>query len=330
MSGAHAAAHRPALEIPRDRFPLAQLPTPVSEAARFRSAVGLACQLLIKRDDLLGFGFGGNKVRKMEYYAAAAVAADADTLISTGGVQSNHARVVAATAARLGMDAVLVTNGTPQAIPTANALLAQLFGAEHIYVEGRSDRERTMAGTVERLHSRGRAPFTIPLGASTPLGALGFVRAVDELVQQGVVPDVIVHSASSGGTCAGLAAGCALLDLPTRVVGISADEPESVLRRTIDDILAGLEIMLNQPGLALNAAGRCTLDASFVGAGYGIPTPAATEALRLMARTEAILLDPTYTAKAMAGLMDYARRSRIHAGETALFWHTGGQVGLFK
>lgn len=317
-------------QLPSGRIALADSPTPVSAVERFRTAAGIPCDLKLKRDDLLTFGFGGNKVRKMEFYASAAVDAGADVLVSTGGLQSNHARVVAATAARLGMRAVLITNGAQQAEPTANALLARLYGAEHVYVPGREERNPAMAAEVERLTAEGHRPYLVPLGASTPLGALGFVRAVEELRAQVGTPDVIVHAASSGGTCAGLVAGCDLLGMPTRIIGVSADEPEQELRQTVDDILAGLETLLGRPGLASRCAAQYAIDASFVGDGYGAPTPESTDAQRQLARTEAILLDQTYTAKAMAALMTYARDGRIPPTARAVFWHTGGQAGLFK
>src|SRR5262249_29583597 len=179
------------------------------------------------------FGFGGNKVRKLALVAAQAQAEGADTLITAGGVQSNHARATAAVAAKLGMRAVLVANGAPPEPPTANALLDRLLGAEVVYVETRAQRAPMMAQLADRRRAAGRRPFTIPIGASTALGALGFALAVAELVNEIAPPDVIVHSTSSGGTQAGLVAGCRLLGLPTRVSGVSADDSAASLSPTV-------------------------------------------------------------------------------------------------
>jgi 1-aminocyclopropane-1-carboxylate deaminase/D-cysteine desulfhydrase-like pyridoxal-dependent ACC family enzyme len=304
-------------------------PSPVHDLARLGAALGAGPRLLVKRDDAIPFGFGGNKVRKVAIVAAAAIAEGADTLLSVGGVQSNSARVVAAVAARMGLKCVLVLNGARPERLTANALIDGLLGAEVHYVESRADRAPTMARLAEGLRREGRRPYEIPLGASTPLGALGFARAIGELVQQGVVPDVIVHATSSGGTQAGLAAGCALHGLHTRVLGISADDPADSIRATVGDVIAGMGSLLGVDGRALLAAREIEVDDRHVGDGYGVPSTASREAADLMARHEAMFVDHTYTAKALAGLIHHVRQRTFAAGQTVLFWHTGGQVGLF-
>ncbi len=303
--------------------------TPVQELTRLRQTLGAGPTLLIKRDDAIPFGFGGNKVRKVALVAARAIAEGADTLLSVGGVQSNSARVVASAAARSGLGCILVANGAKPDRPTGNALLNTLLGAEVRYVATREARAPAMAAIAEELRRQGKRPFEIPLGASTPLGALGYVRAIGELVDQGVVPDLIVHSTSSGGTQAGLVAGCALYDLPTRVLGVSADEPVSSIQAQVRSIIEGMGDLLGVDGAALAAARPIEADAGFVGEGYGIPTDASREAIGLLARTEAIFLDPVYTSKAMAGLIAHLRRRAFPEGMTILFWHTGGQAGLF-
>jgi 1-aminocyclopropane-1-carboxylate deaminase/D-cysteine desulfhydrase-like pyridoxal-dependent ACC family enzyme len=279
----------------------------------------------VKRDDAIPFGFGGNKVRKLRLVGAQAIAEGADTLITTGGIQSNHARATASVAARLGLGCVLVANGATPPKPTANALLDRLLGADVRYVDRREDRAPEMDRIAADLRANGRRPFVIPLGASTPLGAAAFALAIGELLDQIPAPNVIVTSTSSGGTQAGLIAGCLLHGIATRVIGISADDPSASIAATIRGILDGLERLLDAPGAFADA--RIDVDDRFVGEGYGIPTRASAEALELAARTEALFLDPTYTAKAMAGLV-----ARLRAGElsgSVLFWHTGGQVGLF-
>lgn len=296
---------------------------------RLLQALGGGPRLFIKRDDAIPFGFGGNKVRKLALVAARAAADGADTLITAGGVQSNHARATAAAAAKLGMRAVLVANGGAPDRLTANALLDDLLGAQVVYVTSREARTPKMLEIAGRLENEGRRPFVIPIGASTPLGALGFALAMAELADQMPPPDVIVHSTSSGGTQAGLVVGCRLLGLPSRVVGISADDSSSSLQAQVGGIITGVADLLGiDPALLASGTG-IEVDDRFVGEGYGIPTDQSREAIRLAARTEAIFLDPTYTAKAMAGVIAYVRERRLQENQTVLFWHTGGQVGLF-
>jgi 1-aminocyclopropane-1-carboxylate deaminase/D-cysteine desulfhydrase-like pyridoxal-dependent ACC family enzyme len=321
--------HRSALErldsIPTLATGLA--PTPVEEMTRLRAALGSAPRLLVKRDDAIPAGFGGNKIRKLQIVAAQALADGADTLITTGGVQSNHARATAAVAAKLGLGCVLVANGVAPAKPTANALLDRLLGADVRYVASRDERAPAMERAASELRALGRRPFVIPLGASTPHGAAAYAKAVGELLTQIPAPDVIALSTSSGGTQAGVLAGCRLHGLTTRVVGISADDPSTAIAATIRRILNGLEqLVAAPPGLLADVT--IEVDDTFVGEGYGIPTEASIEAIELCARREAVFLDPTYTSKAMAGLIARIRRRELVSG-TILFWHTGGQVGLF-
>jgi 1-aminocyclopropane-1-carboxylate deaminase/D-cysteine desulfhydrase-like pyridoxal-dependent ACC family enzyme len=309
---------------------LAQYPTPVEEMARLRAAIGAGARLLVKRDDAIAFGFGGNKVRKIEMVAARAQADGADLLITTGGVQSNHCRVTAAAAARLGMRCVIVANGTPPARLSGNALLDSMYGAEVRYVGSRDDRAPAMEDAAATWRERGGRPFVIPLGASTPLGALGFVRAVGEMIDQlPDPPDYIFHSTSSGGTQAGLVAGCALHGIATRVIGISADETVAGIQATVSGIVAGIGGLLGIDGRMLAASCAIDADDRFIGEGYGVPSAASREAQALLGSTEALVVDHTYTAKALAGMIGWLREGRIPRDATALFWHTGGQVGIF-
>lgn len=310
-------------------LPFLPAPTIVEALPRLRALLGGGPKLFIKRDDAIPFGFGGNKVRKLALVAARAMADGADTLITAGGIQSNHARATAAAAAKLGLRAVLVANGEAPERLTANALLDNLLGAEVVYVASREDRAPMIMAIAERLRGEGRKPFAIPIGASTPLGALAFALAIAELVDQMPAPDVIVHSTSSGGTQAGLVAGCRLLGLQTRVVGISADDPSQSLQNQIRAIVSGIADLLKMDPGKLSKGTPLEVDDRFVGDGYGIPTDESREAIELAARTEAIFLDPTYTAKAMAGLIAYVRQQKFKENQTVLFWHTGGQVGLF-
>jgi 1-aminocyclopropane-1-carboxylate deaminase/D-cysteine desulfhydrase-like pyridoxal-dependent ACC family enzyme len=186
-----------------------------------------------------------------------------------------------------------------------------------------------MAELVARLREEGRRPFAIPIGASTPLGALGYAAAIAELLDQIPPPDLIVHSSSSGGTQAGLVAGCRLLGLPTRIVGVSADEPAPALQAQVRAIVSGIADLLVIDHETLSKGTAIEVDDRFVGGGYGVPTDASREAVALLARAEAVFLDPTYTAKAMAALIACVRQGKVVEGQTALFWHTGGQVALF-
>jgi 1-aminocyclopropane-1-carboxylate deaminase/D-cysteine desulfhydrase-like pyridoxal-dependent ACC family enzyme len=299
-------------------------PTPVEEMSRLRAVLGGrgVPRLFVKRDDAIPFGFGGNKVRKLEFAIAQAMAGGADTIVTLGGVQSNHARATAAASAKLGLKCVLIINGSPRDKPTANALLDRLLGAEIEYIPSRNERAEAEERVMHGLRDGGRMPFFLPLGASTPVGALGFVNAIGELVAQGTIPDVIVHACSSGGTQAGLVAGCALHGLKTRVIGVSADDPAADVASTVQRIIRGMD------GLESFDA-PIEVDDSRVGDGYGMPTDASREAQQLFARTEALFVDHTYTAKAAGALISYVRDRKFAPDETVLFWHTGGQVGLF-
>jgi 1-aminocyclopropane-1-carboxylate deaminase/D-cysteine desulfhydrase-like pyridoxal-dependent ACC family enzyme len=304
---------------------LAHYPTPIEELLRLRAALGGGPRLLIKRDDTISFALGG----KAEIYAARAQAEGADTLVTVGGLQSNHCRVTAAMAAKLGLKCLLVVNGARPERPFANTLLDLLLGAEIEYVASREERDPAMHAAAERLRSEGHRPLEIPLGASTPLGAVAFTRAIGEVLDQIAPPDVIVHSSSSAGTQAGLVAGCSLLGLHTRVIGISADEPAGELKARVKSLVAGIGDLLGTDGAALAAARPIEVDDRFVGPGYGIASPGSIEAQQLIARTEAIVVDHTYTAKALAGLIALVREHRFRNTDTVLFWHTGGQIGVF-
>ena len=308
-------------------IPFAPTPTVLEPLPRLSSVLGGGPGLLVKRDDALAFAFGGNKVRKASFVAARAQAEGADTLVTEGAIQSNHARVTAAAAVTLGMRAVLVVNGTPPPRATGNALLDRLLGADVVFVEARDKRTATMHQLADRLRREGRRPFEIPVGASTPLGALGYVLAVAELADQMPPPDVIVVATSSGGTQAGLTAGCRLLGWPTRIIGVSADEAAPATEARVRGLVNGIAALLDADPGPLSAP--ILVDDAFVGRGYGLPTDESREAIELVARTEALFLDPTYTAKAMAGLIAYVRQRRFTDRQTVLFWHTGGQVGLF-
>ena len=328
----HAAARQRLAELAARSVPVARHPTPVDELSRLRSVLagglppGTIPRLLVKRDDALPFAMGGNKVRKMRLLVRHAIDQGADTLVTMGGVQSNHARVTAAMAAASGLRSVLVLNGPAPDPPTGNALLQRMFGAEIVSVGTREERDPAMRKVARDLEKQGRHPYVVPLGGSTPEGALAYADAFAELLDQIDPPDVIIHSTSSGGTQAGLAAGAALFGAPPRLVGISADDPSAAITAIVGALVPAIGAITGAQSLAHDAV---EVDDTFVGGGYGVPTEASTQAMYLAARSEGLLLDPVYTAKAMAGLVARVRRGEYRADQTVLFWHTGGVPALF-
>jgi D-cysteine desulfhydrase family pyridoxal phosphate-dependent enzyme len=306
------------------RLDLGFCPTPIDEMPRLREALGGGPRLFIKHDDYTGLGFGGNKVRKLEYELAEARAQNADVVFTTGGVRSNHARVTAAACARLGLKCHLILNGAPSSHP-ASLFLDELYGATVQFVARREERTPELQRIAEELRRKGHRPYAIPLGASTPLGALGYVRAAQEIATCGRRFDAIFHSTSSGGTQAGLLAGLQLAASNTSVIGVSADDPAVEIAARVAAIVEGIGDLLGetfQPAIEV--------DAGFVGEGYGIPSQQGREAIALLARSEGVVLDPVYTAKAMASLIARVRAGRFSADQSVLFLHSGGQLALFS
>ncbi len=317
---------------PMDRFrrigrlEFGHYPTPVQEMARLRAYLGMKPRLWVKRDDWTGPGFGGNKVRKLEYYLSKALRQGYDVVLTCGAETSNHCRVTAALAAQCGLECHLILNPAAQGGQPASLFLDELFGARMHKVKDRTERAPELARLAGEMRAQGRRPMEIPLGASTPLGALGFVHAVSELQFQ---PEWICHSTSSGGTQAGLVAGLALFGMKeTRVLGVSADDPAAEIEETVRGIIAGIELDLEAPACSLQ--GEVRVDDRFTGPGYGIPSEESEEALRLLARLEGIVLDPVYSAKAFAGLLAGVREGAMAEARDVLFWHTGGQLALFS
>ncbi len=313
------------------RVSLAHLPTPLEEMPRLRQALGGGPRLLIKRDDQTGLATGGNKTRKLEFLVAEALAQDADTLLTTGGPQSNHCRQTAAAAAKVGLRCVLALSGEPPSRPqwNGNLLLCDLLGAEARWT-GDRDRDAALAQVADALRAAGARPYVIPLGGSVPVGAAGYVAAVEELAGQlatrGERVDRIVFASGSAGTHAGILVGVEALSLNARVEGVS-DEKAGGLLTKIQNLAAATAARL---GLDLRLAEEDFILRDAYGApGYGVITDAEREAIRLLARSEGIIADPVYTGRALAGLIDLVRRGVYGPDETVLFWHTGGVAGLF-
>ncbi|MDH7481459.1 MAG: D-cysteine desulfhydrase family protein [Armatimonadota bacterium] len=314
------------------RIKLAHLPTALEDAPRLAAEIGVS-RLLVKRDDATGLALGGNKARKLEYLMAEAKKLGADVVLTCGGRQSNHARMTAAAARKLGMDAILFLNDPKPDEFQGNLLLDTIFGAEIRFLPGVGgvQLEDVMAAEAERLKSQGRKPYVIPVGGSTPLGALGYVKAIQELAHQlddlGIVNPDIVLAVGSCGTISGVVVGCHLFLPEARVIGISVSRSAAHIREQMRKITVGVWDLLR-------ADGELTFDAfeiydGYIGEAYGIPTESGKHAILLAARTEGLILDPVYTGKAMAGLIDLAREGKIGSERPVLFWHTGGAGGLF-
>jgi D-cysteine desulfhydrase family pyridoxal phosphate-dependent enzyme len=314
------------METGLPRIPLAHLPTPVTPLERLTQALGGA-RIFIKRDDLTGLAGGGNKTRKLEFLVADALANGADTLITVGAPQSNHCRQTAAAAAQVGMRCRLVLRGAPPDDFGGNLLLDKLLGAE-LRFAGQRSREQVMEEMVSAELREGHNPYPIPLGGSTALGAIAYALAVEELLWQTDVRfDRIIFASSSGGTQAGLIAGAHLLGFHGQILGISVDEPSDKLRGMVAPIARETIRLLG--GSAAIGVAEVTVSADYLGGGYGVLGDPEREAIRLFARNEGILLDPVYTGRAAAGMIDLIRRGVIGKDEVVLFWHTGGVPALW-
>jgi D-cysteine desulfhydrase family pyridoxal phosphate-dependent enzyme len=327
--------------VPRIR--LANLPTPLTEAVGLRRALGGAqrCpRILLKRDDLTGLALGGNKARKLEFLVADAQQQGATTVITTGAVQSNHARMTAAAARAAGLKASLVLTTTePNPPRQGNYLLDHLFGADvHLIPAGPDprfavapDEEQRVQEVVDDLRGRGERPYVIPVGGSSGVGALGYVLGTLELVEQlaamNIAPTRFYYASGSRGTQAGLELGWRLLSPSYRLHGIAVSGGEEEKRVRAARVATEAAALL---GAHVNVdPAELTTNQDQIGDGYGIPTPQGLEAIRLLAQGDGVLLDPTYTAKAMAALIADVTNGAIGPDETIVFLHTGGVPALF-
>jgi D-cysteine desulfhydrase len=296
---------------------LATLPTPVEPAPRLARVIGLEPHdLWVKRDDLVGLGGGGNKVRKLRHTCAEAIDQGARVLVTTGAAQSNHARLTSAAGARLGLEVELVLAGTEAPPATGNLLLDRLFGARLIWAGdvAHEDLEHVSADRVAALEASGTPAYQVPYGGSSVAGARGYVEAGEELLEQ--VPDVrhVVVALGSGGTAAGLVAALGA----ERVLAIDTGATATPLERTRRLVV----------GLGGDASGL-RLRGDVVGDGYSTMPAPVFEAMLLAARTEGIVLDPVYTGRALAGLVAAVREGDVRPGERTVLMHTGGLPGVF-
>jgi D-cysteine desulfhydrase family pyridoxal phosphate-dependent enzyme len=316
------------INLPRINF--AHLPTAIDLAPRLSVELG-GPTIYIKRDDQTGVAFGGNKTRKLEFLVGDAQAQGAKMLITAGAVQSNHCRQTAAVAARYGFKCTIVLSGEKPERYTGNLLLDHLFGAEIVWTQ-RKERYQVFEETFQKAWEDGECPYKIPYGGSNPTGAVAYAIAMQEFLEQLVNlslprPDWLVFASSSGGTQAGLVAGAKLFGFDGKILGISVDESSLFLQNRI-------AVLANQigelVGETLNIAPEHVLiNSDYRGAGYGIMGEVEQEAIQLFAKSEGLLLDPVYTGRAAAGLIDLIKNGTIKPDENVVFWHTGGGPALF-
>ena len=324
-------------DIPR--VSLSFLPTPLEHLSILSERLG-GPQIWIKRDDMTGLATGGNKARKLEFLLAEALENNADTVLTFGAVQSNHCRMTAAAACKLGLKSFLVLSGDKPDGLTGNLLIDEILGAEYLFLPDYNDPSKleemqlAVFNVVQDLSEQGRNVYMIPPGGSCPLGDVGYYVAALELFDQAREADfridAIFVAVGSGGTHAGLLTGVKVLDMPTQVIGIAVIKEgsfEELGVPPVEDIVNDVgELIGEKPNVT---ADDVIIDYSYYGEAYGVPTPECIEAIKLVARTEGILLDPTYTGKAMAGMIDMIRKGRFGKGDNIVFIHTGGYPGIF-
>lgn len=320
------------------RFPrvfLAHLPTPLERLDRLTKELG-GPEIWIKRDDCTGLSTGGNKTRKLEFLMAEALAQGADTIITQGATQSNHARQTAAFSAKLGLACHILLEdrtGSNDANYNANGnvLLDHLHGATTSKRAGGTDMAAEMERLAETQRGEGRKPYVIPGGGSNPTGALGYVNCAFELVGQandrGLLIDQIVTATGSAGTQAGLITGLRALNAGIPLLGIGVRAPREKQEESVFSLAQRTGEKLGCPGVVARPDVMANTD--YVGAGYGIPRVDTLEAIRMFAQLEGILLDPVYSGKGAAGLIDLVRKGQLKKGQRVVFLHTGGAAGLF-
>ena len=318
-----------------DRFPradLAHLPTPIEPLERMSRMLG-GPAIWIKRDDQTGLATGGNKARKLEFLIGDAMAQGADTLVTTGGPQSNHCRQTAAAAARCGLRAVLALTGDAPARWSGNLLLDDLLGAEVRWLGDIdwNDLPGRLDEIAEGESQAGYHPYIVPLGGSSPVGALGYAMAMQEMLaqaeEQGVTFDRIVFGTSSGGTQAGMLIGAELFGFDGQITAISIAKPESDVRKRLSRLVPAAMRLLERSTRV--SSRRIEIVDRYLGEGYAVVGDAEREAIRMLATHEGILIGPVYTGRALAGMIDMIRQGEIGSDETVLFWHTGDTAALF-
>lgn len=320
------------------RFPrifLAHLPTPLERLDRLSEALG-GPEIWIKRDDCTGLSTGGNKTRKLEFLMAEALDEGADMVVTQGATQSNHARQTAAFAAKLGLDChILLEDRTGSNDPAynlnGNVLLDHLHGATTEKRPGGLDMNAELEASAEKFRTQGRKVYSIPGGGSNPTGALGYVNCAYELIGQandkGLAIDHLVTATGSAGTHAGLIVGLKAMNANIPLLGFGVRAPKDKQEANVFALAEKTAEKISCPGVVQRQ--DVVADTDYVGAGYGIPREDTLEAIKMFAELEAILLDPVYSGKAAAGLIDYCRKGKFKKGERLVFLHTGGAAALF-
>ncbi len=317
------------------RVRITHSPTPLEFMPRLTEALG-GPNLYIKRDDCTGLGTGGNKTRKLEFLMGEAQAQKADVIITQGATQSNHARQTVAIAAKMGMQCeILLENRTgftePEYKHSGNVFLDVLYGARVQEYPGGTDMNAAMATLAEQLRAKGKRPYIIPGGGSNAVGALGYVVCALEMVDQfntmGLNVDHVVHATGSAGTQAGLVAGLQGSRSLIPVLGIGVRAAQAPQEQSVYNLAVKTAELLGVPGAVSRES--VVANCNYVGDGYGVPTPGMVEAVTMLARLEGILLDPVYSGKGMAGLIDLCRKGFFKKGQNIVFLHTGGAVGLY-
>ena len=316
------------------RVDLCHQPTPIEPMERLQEQLS-APQLFIKRDDCTGLATGGNKTRKLEFLLGEALLQGADTLVTQGAVQSNHVRQTAAAACKFGLKchALLerrVADAASDYESTGNVFLDELFGATLEFRPAGLDMNAEAEALCQRLRADGAKPYFIPGGGSNAIGALGYASCAQEIGVQshelGIDFDYLVVASGSAGTHAGLLAGLQDLALDLPVLGISVRHPQAKQVAAVHTLAEETLALLNDATLPID---KVIVDDGYVGPGYGVAAESTLEAIRMTARSEAILLDPVYSAKAMAGLIGLVRSGFFAADAKVLFLHTGGSAALF-
>ncbi|PWV36349.1 MAG: 1-aminocyclopropane-1-carboxylate deaminase [Desulfurococcaceae archaeon] len=317
------------LDLPR--FRLINTMSPLEKAVNLSRELGI--DLYIKRDDLLELALGGNKVRKLEFILGDALRKGCDTLITTGAVHSNHARLTAAAARKAGLDAYLVLTPPGLRDPKGNLLLDRLFGAKVIYVDSREEADEAMERLAKDLEGRGRKPYIVRRGGASPQGVMGYALAAYEILMQaygrGIKPNYIVHATGTGATQAGLILGSRLVGLDAKIIGISVGSPADKIRKEVHSLVLEGAKYAGIKGFDIDPEDIVVIDRYTYG-GYGSITKEVVEAITHVARKEALLLDPVYTAKAMLGLMDLVDKGYIEKESKVIFIHTGGIPIIFQ
>jgi L-cysteate sulfo-lyase len=319
---------------PLPRVDLAALPTPLDDCARLTAQLG-GPMIMVKRDDLTGLAFGGNKVRQHEFVLGAAIAAGADCLVQGSASQSNHSRQLAAAGAKLGLPTYLLPKKDAMSSPVqGNYLVDHLLGARITPIAPDQSTIEAKSALVERLRAEGRTPYVTGMGAdeALALAAVAYIEGLIEIVEQLPAGRTLdwIYTASQGSTQAGLLIGCELLGLPTRIVGINPTSDAHEAHITREGVLQ----LAHEAAAAIGHTSALTLDdialtSDFVGDAYGVPTEAALDAIMTLASAEGILLDPVYTGKAFGALLSHCREGRFASTETVVFLHTGGLPAIF-